>query len=142
MTEALPTRQRLLLALAKLKREAGPDAKAGPSISAVAREAGVSHTLVHTKYPDIAEKIREGSGRGPKQQLATQRQRLKRTEDRAAELRHELAQLRDLNRQLASENARLTLLVLRLEGEVSVLESGVPVLRPKPQAGGKASEAE
>jgi hypothetical protein len=83
MPEALPTRQRLLFALAKLKRDAGPDAKTGPSISAVAREAGVSHTLIHTKYPDIADKIRDGSGKGPKQRLAKQQELVRQHEERA-----------------------------------------------------------
>ena len=136
MPEALPTRQRILFALAKLKRAAGPESKTGPSISAVAREAGVSHTLIHTKYPDIADNIRDGSGKGPKQRLANQQELLRQVDERAKELREELATEKKLNRGLASENARLTLLVLRLENEVAALESGARVLRPKPRRDG------
>lgn len=130
MPEALSTRQRLLLAFVKLKRNAGSEGK-GPSISAVAREAGVSHTLIHTKYPDIADKIRDASGRGPKQQLAKRREHLAVAEDRSAELRKELAEAKTVNRGLASENARLVLLVTRLEKEVAALEAGARPLRPR-----------
>lgn len=128
MPEKPSTRQRLLLAFAKLKRNAD-SAEKGPSISAVAREAGVSHTLIHTKYPDIADKIRDASGRGPKQQLAKHREHLKVSEDRSAELRKELAEVKIINRGLASENARLTLLVIRLEKEVAALKAGARALR-------------
>lgn len=131
MSEEIPTRKRLTLALAKLKRDAAQAGKAGPSISAVAREAGVSHTLIHTKYPDIADQIRDASGRGPKQQLEKQRTLVKRVEDRAAELRGEVAALRKQNQGLASENGRLILLVRSLEQKVFAMESGATLLRTK-----------
>ncbi|TDN68781.1 hypothetical protein [Paraburkholderia sp. BL10I2N1] len=134
MREALPTRQRLLLALAKLRRDAGPNAKTGPSISAVAREAGVSHTLIHTKHSDIADKIRDGNGKGPKQRLAKQQELLEQAQESIRKLRDELTTEKKLNRGLASENGRLTLLVFRLENEVAALDSGARVLRPKPQS--------
>ncbi|MBW8744020.1 MAG: hypothetical protein JF628_06705 [Sphingomonas sp.] len=132
MSEELTTRKKLTLAFARLKRDAAKAGKPGPSISAVAREAGVSHTLVHTKYPDIADQIREVSGRGPKQQLEKQRTAAKRSEDRAAELRAELADLKVQNRGLASENARLLLLVQSLEQKVTALQSGSKVVQLKP----------
>lgn len=132
MPEEIPTRKKLTLALAKLKRDADREGKPGPSISAVAREAGFSHTLIHTKYPDIAEKIRDASGRGPKQQIKKQRTLVKQAEDRSAELRTEVTALKTQNRGLASENARLVLLVRTLEQKVVALEAGVSVLRSKP----------
>lgn len=131
MSEELTTRKKLTLALAKLKRDAARAGKPGPSISAVAREVGVSHTLIHTKYPDIAEQIRDASGRGPKQQLEKQRTLVKRAEDRSAELRKEVAALKAQNQGLASENARLVLLVTTLEQKVAALEAGATVLRPE-----------
>lgn len=135
MSEEIPTRKRLTLALAKLKRDAGRAGKPGPSISAVAREAGVSHTLIHTKYPDIADQIRNAGGRGPKQQLEKQRTLVEQAENRAAELRQEVDALKAQNRGLASENARLVLLVKSLEQKIVVLKSGATVLRPNPRVG-------
>ncbi|WP_199225891.1 hypothetical protein [Chromobacterium sp. Panama] len=128
MSESQETRKRISLAFKKLRRDAGAQGK-GPSISAVAREAGVSHTLIHTKYPDIAEEIRVAGGRGPKQQLERQRENLRVAEERTGQLRDELADVRKLNRGLASENARLTLLVKRLEKEIAALEAGAVPLR-------------
>lgn len=130
MNETHPTRKRLLLAFTKLKRDAGPGAK-GPSISAVAKEAGVSNTLIHTKYPDIAEQIRAANGRGPKQQLAKHREQLQVAETRSSELRDELAEVTRLNRGLASENGTLKLKVRDLEARIAVLEAGALPLRPR-----------
>jgi AcrR family transcriptional regulator len=135
MSEKQETRKRILLAFKKLKRDAGPEGK-GPSISAVAREAGVSHTLIHTKYSDIAEEIRVAGGRGPKQQLERQRENLQVAEERSAQLRDELAELRELNRGLASENARLTLLAKRLEQEIAARDAGALPLRRRPTRSG------
>lgn len=131
MSDELPTRKRLTLALAKLKRDAERAGKQGPTISAVAREAGVSHTLIHTKYPDIADLIRDASGRGPKHQLEKQQTLLKKVESRAAELREEVATLKKQNKGLASENARLLLLVRSLEQQIVTLEADSKVLCPK-----------
>lgn len=134
MSEPRPTRERLRLAFKKLKRDADRAGKPGPSINAVARAVGVSHTLIHTKYADIADDIREASGRGPKQKLETQRAFAKKAEDRAGELRKEVEELRTQNRGLASENGRLVLLVTRLQREIASLEAGVPVLRAGKEA--------
>lgn len=130
MPEGMDTRKRISLAFKKLMRDAPSEGKA-PSISAVAREAGVSHTLIHTKYPDIAEEIRTAGGKGPKQQLAKQRENLRVAEARLAELRQERDEAKELNRGLASENARLTLVVKRLEHTIAVLEAGAVPLRRK-----------
>ena len=132
MTSEIPTSKRLTLAFEKLKRDAERAGKnAGPSISAVAREAGVSHTLVHLKHPKLAEKIRDAGGRSPKQLMEKQRIAAKKAEARNGELRTELSALKQENRGLASENARLLLLVTNLECQVFSLESGVRRLQPK-----------
>ncbi len=120
-----------MLALAKLKRDSGRAGKSGPSICAVAREAGVSHTLIHTKYPDIADQIRHANGRGPEQLLEKQRTVAKQAAGRSAELRAELAALKTQNKGLASENGRLILLVRSLEKKVLILESGAVILKPR-----------
>ncbi|BDR09424.1 TetR family transcriptional regulator [Comamonas thiooxydans] len=130
MPESRTTRERLQLAFKKLKRDADRVGKNGPSISAVAREVGVSHTLIHTKYSDIADEIRNASGRGPKQQLEVKRSAIKKAQNRADELRTEVKELRVQNRGLASENARLVLLVAKLEGVVASFGAGVNILRP------------
>lgn len=138
MSKSLDTAKRISLAFTKLKRDVGPQGKA-PSISEVARLAGVSHTLIHTKYPEIAEQIRVAKGRGAKQRLEKQRDDLKTTLDRFAELRSDLKEVKRINGGLASENARLTLLVKRLEKEVAVLEAGVRPLRPRTSQNGAGS---
>lgn len=136
MTNALSTRQRIKLAFAKLKKDAGPSGKQ-PTINAVAREAGFSHTLIHTKFPDVADEIRENNGKGPKQQLAKHKLELSAVETRAAELRKEVSDLRRINRGLASQNATLTLAVKRLESEIEALQAGAVPLRPRPKKTGK-----
>ncbi|WP_407713166.1 TetR family transcriptional regulator [Comamonas testosteroni] len=129
MPESGTTRERLRLAFKKLKRDADRMGKNGPSISAVAREVGVSHTLIHIKYPDIADEIRNASGRGPKQQLEVKKSAIKKVQYRAEELRAEVKELRMQNRGLSSENARLVLLVAKLERVVASFEAGVSTLR-------------
>ena len=131
MSKEIPTSKRLTLAFAKLKRDNARDGKPAPSISAVAREAGVSHTLIHTKYSDLAVQINNGRGRGPKQQLEKQRTLVQQAEHRSAELRAEIAALKAQNTGLASENARLLLSVRMLERKISALESGGSVLKPR-----------
>lgn len=79
------------------------------SISAVAKEAGVSSSLIHNHYPTIAEEIRSRlSGRGGKSQGAAS------NETRAVQalikrLRVELRQARVDLRALASINEMLLL---------------------------------
>lgn len=132
MKEIQPTRKRLTLAFTKLKRDAGPSEK-GPSISAVAKEAGVSNTLIHTKYPDIAEQIREANGKGPKQQLAKYREQVLLAELRSSELRAKLAEVSGINSGLASANATLILKVRGLEERIAAVEAGALPLRSKSQ---------
>lgn len=132
MASEIPTRKRLMLAFAKLKRDAErAGKKVGPSISAVAREAGVSHALIHNNYADIADEIRKAGGRSPRQLMEKQRTAAEKAEVRKNELREELAALKQENRGLASENARLLLLVASLKQQVFVRESGVTNLKPR-----------
>lgn len=134
MSDENSTAKRIKLAFAKLKR----DAVAGqaPAIAAVAREAKVSNSLIHNKYPTIAEEIRLFAGRGPKQQLARNAIKVEALKVRAAELRKEVRDGKRENKGLASQNSTLTLLVKRLEGEVHALEAGATPLRPRSQKSG------
>jgi hypothetical protein len=130
----IPTSTRLMLAFAKLKRDNARSGKSAPSISAVAREAGVSHTLIHTKYAELALKINEERGRSPKRQLEKHRTLAQQAEDRSAELRGEVAALKTQNKGLASENARLLLTVKALEKKIFALESGAKLLKTNDSA--------
>ncbi|WP_295004780.1 hypothetical protein [uncultured Dechloromonas sp.] len=133
MSQSDETRKRLFLVLKQLQRDASKAEVAGSkppriSISAVAKAAGVSHTLIHTKYPDVAERIRAAVG----STLLIQRQKkhtaLVTAKGRIAELRKDLESLRAENRGLASENSRLTLLVLNLQSEIMVAKANVPII--------------
>lgn len=135
MSKGEETRKRLLLAFKKLERAAAQvSAKGGKppriSINAVAKQAGVSHTLIHNKHPELAGRIRSASNRS----LLDQRQRkhaaLKRAKARIANLRKQLDTLRTENKGLASENARLILALANLEARAQALEAGaIPLVR-------------
>jgi uncharacterized protein involved in exopolysaccharide biosynthesis len=77
-------------------------------------------------------------GKGPKQQFEKQRENLRVAEDRSAELPKELAETKELNRGLAIENSRLTLLAKRLEQTIAVLEAGAVPLCSGPARSGDA----
>ncbi|QKM44050.1 hypothetical protein HI792_15840 [Ralstonia solanacearum] len=133
MSQADATRRRLRMALAKLKRDAAQLRASGKeprkiSISAVAREAGVSHSLVHTKYPDIAERIRHASGRTLIEQRKAKAEALLRARARISDLRQQINGLRTENTGLASENGRLILVVDALRAELAASRAGVSVL--------------
>lgn len=134
MSKGEATRKRLLLAFKKLEQAAARESAEGRkppriSINAVAKGAGVSHTLIHTKYPELAERIRTVSTSGS---LLSQRRRkqaaLKRATARIADLRKELDAMRAENRGLASENAHLILATRNLEARVQAVEAGAITL--------------
>lgn len=133
MSQSDETRKRLLLALKQLQRDTSKAELAGTkppriSISAVAKAAEVSHTLVHTKYPDVAERIRAAMGSTLLKQRQEKHNALVAAKGRIAELRKELESLRAENRGLASENARLTLFVAKLQSELRAAQANIPVI--------------
>jgi hypothetical protein len=77
------------------------------SISAVAREAGVSAALIHNCHPEIAEQIRESQGRSSRAQRDAKQLELKTERERARQLRLEIALLRTKIALLASINETL-----------------------------------
>lgn len=135
LSQGEKTRKRILLALKKLEQEASRAARDGEkspriSISAVAKLAQVSHTLIHVKYPDVADRIRSASRGSLLQQRQHKHAALKRARLRATELRRAVSSLQAENRGLASENARLLLQVSALEARVRALEAGaIPIAR-------------
>jgi hypothetical protein len=77
------------------------------NISMVAREAGLTPACIHNNYPDVAELIRQKSGRHPRSARDLQRGEIKRLAENIRVLRQRLrAAERDVTR-IASENARL-----------------------------------
>jgi AcrR family transcriptional regulator len=93
------------------------------TISAVAKEAGVTPGLIHNTYPDIAEAIRAQVGKGTRQQRDDKMAELSKARERIKELRSELdAALHDIQR-LASinETLRQEVAMLRSAGSGKVV---------------------
>ncbi|CAB3794456.1 TetR family transcriptional regulator [Paraburkholderia fynbosensis] len=89
------------------------------SITAVAAEAGVSPSLIHNTYPDLAEAIRHELGRTTRQQRDAKAAELVDARAALKGLRDELrAAKKDLD-ELASINETLRDEIARLRGEVS-----------------------
>jgi AcrR family transcriptional regulator len=61
------------LAIFRIERGRSHTAAKRLTISAVAREAGVSSSLLHNHYPDIAEEIRVKQGASSRQKLDAKR---------------------------------------------------------------------
>lgn len=79
------------------------------SISAVARFVGVTPSLIHNTYPDIAERIRALGGKSLRVQRDSQRQALALEKDKNKKLRSELFELKKAFAKLASVNQLLSL---------------------------------
>ncbi|TAK85768.1 MAG: TetR family transcriptional regulator [Aquabacterium sp.] len=77
------------------------------SISAVAREAGVTPALIHNKYQDVAEAIRRHSGHSLRDQRNAAREQLASSQHKNKLLREEIRQLDSEVRKLASINEML-----------------------------------
>ena len=114
------TRKDLQLALRRVEtgrvRQIKPGRKL--SISAVAEEAGLHPATVHTRYPDIAEQIRQRLNRGVREQLTTGQKEKDKLRQRNQRLRAELSESQQLLRKIASENARLLVEVEELRALV------------------------
>lgn len=97
------------------------------SISAIAREAGVTPSLVHTKYPVVAAAIRAHLGVTKRDEVESLRSRLLDQDGANRQLRAEVAQLRGDYAAVASVNASLkheiAVLKASLEGKVSVIST-------------------
>ena len=96
------THKMLLGAIERVCRTEG-----APSIAAVAREAGVSASLIHNRYPDVAATIRTLSGREKRDDVAQLRAALIKERAMAKSLRDENSALLADLRAVASVNETL-----------------------------------
>jgi AcrR family transcriptional regulator len=86
------------------------------TISAVAREAGVSSSLLHNHYPEIAEEIRVKQGASTRKkldakqdELSVERGKIKALRAELEDLRHQVAKLASINEMLQIENHTLAI---------------------------------
>jgi AcrR family transcriptional regulator len=101
--------KQLQLAIFRIERGRAKTGEQKLSISAVAREAGVSAALIHNHYPDIAETIRTKLGASSRAQRDAKHQELKKVQDANKALNEELGDLRQRMAKLASINETLLL---------------------------------
>lgn len=104
----------LELALLRIQRGRSRLGETNVTIAAVAREAGVSTSLIHNHYPGIAEAIRDAQGRSSRaqrdvmhQDLIAERKKNKLLRDEKQQLLVKIADLASLNEMLAAENREL-----------------------------------
>ncbi|WP_137819863.1 TetR family transcriptional regulator [Pseudomonas sp. 2FG] len=101
----------LKLALYRIQKCRAYTGETKVSIAAVAREAGVSTSLIHNYYPSIAEAIREIQGRSSRamrdvkhQDLIAERKKSAAYRQEIEELRAQVANLASINEVLLDEN--------------------------------------
>lgn len=78
------------------------------SIQSVAEEAGVSRATIHNNHPGLAEQIRESANKSARGQRDQKNAELKELRAKYTALRQELSRCRQLNQDMASELATLT----------------------------------
>lgn len=101
----------LRLALYRIQKGRAHSGETKITISAVAREAGVSTALIHNHYPSVAEDIREVQGRSSRamrdvkhQVLHAEREKNRALRQVVEELEAKIASLASLNEVLMNEN--------------------------------------
>jgi AcrR family transcriptional regulator len=104
----------LKLALLRIQKGRAHTGVTKVTISAVAREAGVSTALIHNYYPRVAEAIREAQGRSSRamrdvkqQDLIVERKKSAAYRQEIEELQTKLASLASINEVLIYENRLL-----------------------------------
>ncbi|KQR77025.1 hypothetical protein ASG35_12180 [Burkholderia sp. Leaf177] len=111
-----PTRRRLELALRRLqfgRMQSGTGERI--SIAAVAREAGLSNSTIHNRYPDIAERVHAlhvKTSRHQRKSLPDStdvlQRKLKEARQAIEQLKSDLVKSQSINLRLAKENEQLT----------------------------------
>lgn len=81
----------------------------GLSITAVAEEAGLDDSTIHSRYPDIADRIRTLMNKEIRNQRNEFRDKLKKERAKNRLLRSDIADIEHLLTVFAEENARLEL---------------------------------
>lgn len=99
----------LRLAIYRIERGRAHTAATKLSVSAVAREAGVTPALIHNHYPSIAEEIRVKLGASSRERRDAARDELKLEREKTHKLRKELAEATSQIAVLASINETLLL---------------------------------
>ena len=94
----------LRLALYRIQKGRTRSGETKVTITAVAREAGVSTALIHNYYPGIAEAIREAQGRSSRAMRDVKQQDLIAERKKSAAYRQEIEELRAKIANLASIN--------------------------------------
>lgn len=104
-------RKELELALSRIKLGRARTGADKVSVAAVAREAGVSTSLIHNHYPDIAESIRTEQGRSSRaygdakrDELRVEREKNHTLREECDGLREKVARLASINEMLLSQN--------------------------------------
>lgn len=123
-------RKELKLAIARVASGRSKESGRTLTISAVAREVGVSASLIHNCFPEIAEEIRARAG--------IPRTAIKQSESRIAELKkrnNELRQeVREVRRKLAAIATQNELLAMRVQQLESIEKSRVAFISKHPKA--------
>ncbi|HDS1690663.1 MULTISPECIES: TetR family transcriptional regulator [Pseudomonas] len=108
----------ILLALARIRNNRSNNDETKVSISAVAREAGVSASLIHNHYPKVAEIIRTEQDKSSRTQRDLKHSELKSEKTKNTELRTEnkelklqIAKLASINEMLIIENRELRAII-------------------------------
>jgi hypothetical protein len=97
----------LRLAISRIERGRSQTKGAKLSISAVAREVGISSALIHNHYPLIAEEIRSKQGASSRQQRDAKQSELQHEREKNKFLRQERDELRGQIARLVSINEML-----------------------------------
>lgn len=124
----------LRLAMYRIERGRAKSGEPKLSISAVAREAGVTTALIHNHYPKVAEDIRTAQGKATRAQRDAKVELLKEERSRNRDLREQLDALKadverlaSINEVLLDENATLK---ARLGSKGKVVTLGHPPVEP------------
>lgn len=96
------------------------------TIAGVAKEAGVSNSTIHNRYPDLAERIRASAGvvkeKDIKNVLANRLGTIKEEKAKRARIREEFEKVKELLRRANSVNATLQFENASLKAELDKLQ--------------------
>ncbi|MGJ7567699.1 TetR family transcriptional regulator [Variovorax sp. GB1R11] len=107
--EASKREKELELAIFRIERGRSHTKAEKLSISAVAREAGVTPALIHNHYPGVAEKIRVKLSASSRQRRDEKQKELQEAHEKNRQLQQQLTAAEDRVDKLASINESLLL---------------------------------
>ena len=107
-------KKELVMAILRIQKGRSRIGEVDLTVAAVAREAGVSTSLIHNYHPEIADRINQATGRSSRKRLDAKQEQLKVEKHKSRALRAELAELKEkltriasINEVLSHENGRL-----------------------------------